>query len=167
LLPDEVLDVTYEFRYYAPETDVIGPQVTLNGQTYDTLTRAASVTGATWYDHIGSEIKEYSPYNSSWRAYDGEPGTVAQAPDGLAADCDNNDHYDLPYSNNSYEQGVGANCGPNGWNLTNGIRTIRIQTTAGSYQTRFGNVIGDTAIPKSTAYIMVMRWMLSWDERPA
>lgn len=165
LLADEVLDVTYEFRYYAPENDVVGPQVTLNGVVYDTVTRASSVTGERWYNDIGNLIGEYSPYNSSWRAYDGELGTVAQAPNGNAADCDNANHYNLAYLNNSYQRGIGANCGPTGWNLGAGIRSLRIQTTAGSYQTRFGSAVGDNPIPKTADYIMTMRWMLSWEER--
>lgn len=162
-LADEVLDVTYEFRYYAPENDVLGPQVTLNGETYDTITRAADVTGLRWHSSIGSAIGEWSQYTSDWAAFDGELGAVDQSPSGLSAYADNVNHYNLTYQNNSYERVIGCNIGPTGWNLANGIRCLRIMTTAGAFQTRFGKVGGgDETIPKDSSYTMVMQWLISW-----
>lgn len=162
LLPDEVLDVTYEFRYYAPEEDIYGPQATLNGVVYDTITRPALATSSIWYQFIGSQIEEYSPFTSSWQAWSGELGTVTQTPSGTASNADTSNHYTLGYLNNSYEVVVGANLGSTGWNPPGGIRSIHIQTTAGAFQTRFGAVGTDATIPKDGNYVMVMRWLLNW-----
>jgi hypothetical protein len=119
-LIDEMLEVTYELRYYAPTADVTTPSVTLNGVTYDTVTRAANVTASAWSSGIGSEIG-VSKSTTGWRAYDGVIGTVLTAPSGNIANCDTANQYDSGYSNNSYQQQVNCPAGSTGWNLGAGV----------------------------------------------
>jgi len=160
-LADEIMDVTYELRYYPPLSDVYNT-VTLNGVVYDTVTRAAEVTNNRWSVNIGDAIGQYSPFVSSWRAYDGALGTITQSPSGNPADHNAGDQYDEGYSNNSYQIVMMSPTGALGWNLGAGIRCIRIQTTAGMYQTSFAAQSGGATIPKTTGFTMVMGWTLSW-----
>ena len=164
-LADELLDVTYELRYYPPLVDVTSPQVTLDSVVYDTITRAASVTGDRWSASIGSKIGEYSNHVSDWLAYDGNIGTILTAPSGVSANCDNASQYNSAYVNNSYQIQINSNTGSTGWNLGAGIRSIRFRTTAGDYQTQFNAAVGGATIPKTAAYTMTMSWIIGWTEK--
>lgn len=158
---DEFLNVSYELRYYAPTVDVLGPQVILDGITYDTKTRAANVTGADWSSGIGSAIGARASYG--WTAYDDVIGTVLTGPNGVAANADNNSQYNSGYSSNSYEIEMNCNVGSSGWNLGSGIKSILIPTMAGDYQTQFD---GSQTIQKTVLYEMSMKWTISWAELP-
>ena len=160
---DELLEVAYELRYYSPTTDILLPQVTLDGVVYDTITRAANVTGAIWSSGIGSAIGVVKS-NLNWDAWDGDIGTVLTGPNGSSANCDTSNQYNSAYSSNSYQLQLNCPAGSTGWNLGLGIRSIRIQTTAGDYQTQFTANPGGTRIPKTTAYTMLMSWTISWAE---
>ena len=166
-LPDEMLDITYQMRYYPPLIDVTG-QVTLDGILYDYIVRAAEVTnGGAWGQNIGSQIGQYSATTLDWAAYDGDLGTLEQSPSGISAACDNANQSNMAYSNNSYEQQVLSTCGPTGWIPSSdlGIRSIRIKTTAGWFQTQFNAVTGGARIPKTIDKVMQMVWKLGWVEK--
>ena len=163
-LIDELLEILYELRYYAPIADVNGPQVTLNGIVYDTITRASEVTSNAWSAGIGSAMGQLSTGINDWTAYDGVLGTVLQAPNGIVANCDNANQYNSAYVNNSYEIQMNCATGSTGWNLGAGIRSIRIKTTAGNYQTQFDSNPGGNRIPKTTSFTMLMSWTLAWAE---
>jgi hypothetical protein len=163
---DEMLDVTYELRYYSPTEDVIGPQVTLNGIVYNTKTRAANATSATaWAFNIGSAMGRIASYG--WNAYDDILGTVLQSPSGVSSGCDTNNQYNSEYASNSYEIEVNCPCGSTGWNLGSGlgIRSLLVLTTAGYYQTEFAAVGTGDSIPKTVEFRMLMNWTLGWTER--
>jgi len=164
-LEDELLDITYELRYYIPAGDILGPQVTLNGIVYNTLTRAARVTDAYWGQHIGERMGQFSEVNADWLAFDGAIGTLLTDPNGISAECNNSDAYNTAYSNNSYHIRMNILCGGAGWVLDNGIRCIRISTTAGYYQTQFTAVGTADSIPKTTEHQMYMQWALHWAEK--
>ena len=160
-LSDEILDVSYELRYYPPTSDVTSPAVTLNGITYNTLTRAAEVNTSHWSTGIGSKIG-YRSGTNFWAAYDGAAGTVLQNPSGTSKDLSPT-LYNATYSNNSNELVIEcAVLWANG-NLTNGIRTIRLRTTAGSYQTQYTAVGTGDSIPKTTSHNMLLKWLISWE----
>jgi len=163
-LSDEILEVSYELRYYAPTVDVTTPSVVLDGITYDTVTKACRVTDSVWSSSIGNRIGVL-PSSLLWDAWDGAIGTVLTTPNGNQADCDTNGQYNSAYSANSYEMQVNCPTGSTGWNLGAGIRCIRIRTTAGEYQTSFTANPGGATIPKSIAYTMLMSWTLSWAEK--
>jgi len=163
-LADEILELTYDFRYYPPLGDVLNT-VTLNGVTYNTTTRAVAVTGAQWSAFIGQRIGEYAANSNSWSAHDGELGAISAAtPLGVSVGLGNQDQYNEAYSGGSNQIVMVAQCTPSGWNLGSGIRCLKIDTTAGSYQTRFGSNPGDLRIPKTNLFTMQMKWVLGWAE---
>lgn len=164
-LADEALDVSYELRYYPPLIDVAGPQVTLAGVVYDTLTRAASVTGDGWSYYIGDKIGYYHQTNTDWYATDGVIGTILTGPSGVVSNTNAAIYTNRAYANNSYEQEVNIQIVSADWNLGSGIRSMHIATKAGYYQTQFSAAAGGATIPKSIAYGMSMDWTLSWAEK--
>ena len=166
-LADEILDVTYELRYYAPTSDKTGPQVTLDGTVYNTTTRAAYVTSVAWSQDIGAAIAAKGGTSYYWTAYDDVLGAVTTGPSGLTANPDTSSPTTSGYSNNSFEVAINISCGPSGWNLGSGIRSIRIYSTVGAFQTQFSAASGGATIPKNSNYTMTMSWMLSWGARPA
>jgi len=162
---DEYLDVSYELRYYPPLNDVVEdtPTLILNGVGYDTVTRASQVT-SNIATRIGTKMGVYVTATGDWNAWDGEIGAITGTPVGNSASCDNTNHTNGTYNNGTYQVTMTANCGPTGWNLGAGIRSIRIMTAAGNFQTRFGAHSGDATIPKTSAYTMALTWTLSWGE---
>lgn len=159
-LADELLDVQYELRYYPPDIDVVLPQIELNGVTYDTISRAAEVNSEFWYNGIGNKIVANDTNN--WTAFSGNIGTVLQNPSGTSDGNNNGSVGTAAYSNNSYEIDVHANVLSTDWNIVGGIRSIRLRTTAGSFQTEFSSNPGAATIPKTNAYTMFMEWRLNW-----
>jgi hypothetical protein len=158
---DEWLDVTYQLRYYPPLEDVEGT-ITLDGVVYDTLTRASVVN--TSADKIGLAIGILTGPGApvTWRAYDGNIGTVLQAPSGTSDLNDNSDQFNQTYINNSYETDIKVDAGIAGWNLGAGIRSIQIVTNAGAFQTQFNAQSGGATIPKDIDHFMDLTWRLSW-----
>ena len=164
-LVDEYLDMTYELRYYAPEYDVFVPNAcNLNGDDFDITIRASSV-GTVLALYIGSKMGQVSTLNSDWNVWDGDLGTVEQAPNGLSASCTNDDQYDLAYQNNSYAQDMQCDCGASGWNLTGGFRSMRIRTTAGNWQIRFEKSSDGTKVQKDASFTMAFTYRLHWAAR--
>jgi hypothetical protein len=162
-LVDEMLEVTYELRYYAPTVDVTrSAGVTLNGVDYDVTTRAAAVTGSFWYNSIGSQMG-YAGADTDWRCYDGNISAVTSGPSGTSA-LFAGSWANGAYSNNSYQMEISANCTSGGWNLGGGIRSIAWATTAGRYQTEFSATTGGATIPKTSSYTMAMKFEISWAE---
>lgn len=165
-LADELLDVTYELRYYSPSGDTSGPTVTLDGVNYDTVTRASNAGSAQWYNIIGSEVSILTPSVADYTAYDGALGAETSEPSGTNTNMVLGSISASAYSNNSYERDINAICGSTGWNLGSGIRSIRIRTAGGAYQTSFTSNPGGNTIPKTSSYTMNMQWTISWAERP-
>lgn len=73
-LADEVLDVTYTLRIYAPSADVIGT-TTISGVNYDYIVRAAYVGNWSLYNKAVSSV-------TSAEAYTGTIGTQLGTPSG-------------------------------------------------------------------------------------
>jgi hypothetical protein len=164
-LNDEVMQVQYELRYYPPLGDLAGT-ITLNSVVYNTITRAVNVTAMS--DHIGRQMGQISVGDADWSAYDGLLGDIDDpTPNGVSAACDNSSQFNLAYVGLSYSIDMQCDCGPTGWNLgAPGIRTIRIRTTAGDFQTQFGEdpgALGNT-IPKDINFTMSLVWRLGWSE---
>jgi len=158
-LSDEFLDITYELRYYAPTVDVDGPQVVLDGVTYDTKTRAANVTSSLQSFNIGTKMGVVTG-RGGWKSYSGTIGTVLLGPNGTGIDCGNDSQYNSSYLDNSYEIQVNCSAASAGWNQD--IRSILITTTAGQFQTEFTSNPGGLAIPKTASYSMLMNWTFGW-----
>ncbi len=164
---DEWLDVTYELRYYPPLADINQNNVDIDGVLYNVITRASRVNGATeWGERIGLEMSEHSSFLIDWQAYDGNIGLITQAPTGTPAPCDNFDQQNQAYSNDTFQRLVFSDTGPTGWNLVGGeIRSLRIMTTAGEFQSQYNQVVGDEGIPKTVNETMQMKWTIGWTEQ--
>ena len=162
-LPDEVMQVQYELRYYPPLSDVLGT-VTLNGTVYDTVTRAALV--AQWGENIGIQMGVWSTSSVNWKAYDGLLGTIEQNPNGLNEDNDNTAQFNHAYGNNNFYVDMQCDCGVGGWILAAGIRSIAITTNAGFFQTQFTAQGTGNTIPKTlNDFSMSLVWRLAWSEK--
>jgi hypothetical protein len=160
---DELLDVTYEMRYYPPLTDAIN-SVTLNGVDYTTTTRASIVTNDMWSKNIGMLITYYSAASGYWLAYDGNIGTITQAPSGNSQDPTTGNPYAVAYSNNSYARRIGDSVGTSDWVLGAGIRSLTLNTKAGAYQTQLAATVGGATVPKTTLHTMIFEWVINWAE---
>ena len=160
-LADELLDVTYEMRYYPPIADITSPSITLNSVIYDTITRAAEVNGSAWQDKIGTIMAAYDVAN--WLVYDGNIGTQLQNPSGTSTGLTNSAFANETYSDNSYERVMSVQMPIQDGNLVSGIRSVRIRTAGGSFQTQFGSNPGGNTIPKDSNYNMLLKWKIAWD----
>ena len=159
---DEILDMTYQLRYYPPLTDVEGT-VALNGVNYDTVLRAANVSASPGDGGIGSAFSKIGGIND-WDAYDGALGAINQGPSGTSVNCDNGNQFNLAYQNNSYSIDMQCDCGPSGWILpaSAGIRCLIIPTSGFSFQCSFSSNPGGTTIPKDANFTMSFVWRMSW-----
>lgn len=164
---DELLDMTYEIRYYPPETPVVVTNaVTLNGVDYDVSLSTVNAPGAR-ASSIGNSIGEFSPDSSYWAAYDGTSGGLADStPNGASANCDNANQFNLTYQGNTYQIDMQCDCGPTGWNLGSFIRTIRFTTTVHDYQAEFSESADQPSpgdpIPKDANFTMQFVFRLGW-----
>jgi hypothetical protein len=162
-LLDEIMQVQYELRYYPPLVDTLGT-VTFDGVLYNTISRASQVTS--WGEGIGQKMGVWTGTPTHWTAYDGEIGTIEQAPFGVDADADSLGQLNLTYQNNSFNVDMQIDIGPTGFNLTNGIRSIWIATNAGFFQTQFTeDQTVDGTIPKDITFTMSLIWRLGWGEK--
>ena len=165
----ELLDVTYQLRYYPPLVDVTG-DITVDGVLYNYILRAAEATDtAAWASNIGAAMGQVSLFTSDWSAYDGDiSADIDGLPSGLSAACDNADQFNIPVGSPPYTVGMGVNCGSTGWNLVAFLRSLRIKTTAGNYQIQFtadaGEATAGDPIPKDTNFTMAGQFNLTWAE---
>lgn len=142
VLADEILDVTYELRLYPPLTDVTQTVSITGSASHNVITRAAAVTGGTWYYFIGNGMS-FDPYGGSqMTARSGDIGTIGGWPSGTAGYSGS--PWTNAYINNSLYRTGGANFGLTQANF-GGIRSISWYSSLGSYQTQFDPVINKTA----------------------
>lgn len=164
---DEYLDVSYELRYYPPDSDVTG-QVTIDSLVYDYTLRASEVNSATyWGEIVGVHaMGEHCVATTDWQAYDGNIGSVIQTPTGSTAPIDDPSNV----SNNayvplSYKRVMVASIGPTVWNLGAGIRSVRFRTTGGTFQIQFDRDPGGETIPKTSGETMEWQLSIAWAEK--
>ena len=165
-LADEILDVSYELRYYPPLADSDGT-ILLDGVNYDTKTRASEVNNTTyWAENIGEQLGVENLLPNAFTAYDGDIGSITQSPSGLTDDIEG-----VPlaaaYLNNSFQLDIQASCGINGWLPTGDIRCVTCTLKGGRYQTRFTATDGPNIggpVPKTNLQTMSLTWQLAWIE---
>lgn len=158
-LPDEILDVTYQMRYYPPTGDQTG-SVTLDGNSYNYIIRAANVTSpSSWAQYIGQEVGAVAG-TDKWVAYSGDiSADITGQPSGTTAQCDNSNQTEEAYSVGSFQRTCVCNTGPNGWNVVGGIKSLLMQTTLGQYQMSF-----DPVVPKTTGKLMGIGLTVGWGQ---
>lgn len=165
LLADEVLDVTYELRLYAPTVDRV-ESLDINGTTHTVTTRAIGVTDLFWSGYfldgyIGGQVKATHDYFGYFNAsyglvpvtsslIPGNSGSAyARLPSGLFSDG---------YTGNKTVTG-GQVLGLNDANLTGGIGRVEVRTVnLGVYQMHFS-----PAIPKTSSHTLRLNIAVSWD----
>lgn len=164
---DEMLDVTYEFRFYPRLTDVIG-EITLGGNiggTYDYVMRAAKVTQANsssgWLVSVSGRSMGSSVTPI---AYSGDIAAITSGPSGASSPADS--VTGLAYEANSRERKFTAVWGPNRGNATGGLRSFLVNMGIGTFQFRVGLQGTDAPIPKTDQDELSLTFMHSWGRRP-
>ena len=143
ILSDEILDISYTVRIYAPTTDATG-QITLGGNiggTYDWIARACRVTTDGYYGYIGWALNRSASYIGYAYAYQGPIGDITKAP---ASSVPHVTHNIVPYVQNSFTAKSVVNVDTYQGNFVGGIRSITLCLGWGEYQMQF-----DPAIPKT------------------
>ena len=143
ILSDEILDISYTVRVYAPTTDATG-QITLGGNiggTYNWIARASQVTTNGDYIPKGWCVSRQASYTGYAIVYQGPIGDITQEPSGNASYVTQDS---VPYVQNSFTAKSAVSVGAAQGNLVGGIRSITICLGWGEYQMQF-----DPAIPKT------------------
>ena len=165
VLSDESLDVTYEFRYYAPGSDVTGSIVATGsiGGTYDYTMRAANVTLNAnsdifgWSLPVGQNAPVFN--SSSFRAYSGAIGPVTGSPSGTEVALSGVSP--RSYANGSFVLDWDVNALAPNANIAGGIKSMMVKLGIGTYQIEF-----TPAIPKTATDVVQLTLRLSWARRP-
>jgi len=164
VLSDEVLDVTYEHRVFAPASDVMG-NITITGVgSVATTTRASNVTSnSAWTG--GASLGGIGPSVAFHTVHSGAIGAVTGQPSGSQSGATS--AVLNAYSNNSYQRSGVITFGLNEGNI-GGIRSLlatfgdRLGGFAlGTIQTEFG-----TIIPKTAAQTLTLNVNHVWSRRP-
>lgn len=163
VLSDESLEVTYEFRYYAPPSDVTGTIVATGniGGTYDYILRPANVS--TLSGSVGWTLpsgQTLSGTNSSgYRALNGDIGPITGLPSGTGGDMSN--PASASYTSGSFVLDRIITATAAQANLSGGVRSMQLKLGVGMYQIQF-----DPPIPKTSVDVIQLTLRLSWARRP-
>lgn len=157
-LPDELIDVTYELRMYAPTADVVGT-FNVDADTHAYVLRAASVTA--WGTSAIYDIMSVGATNTpNVVAFDGDIAAVTASPSGsnlggASATFD-------AYANNSYKRDFRASFALAQGNDPGGIKSFLIVAYGiGVYQF---NV--DPTIMKTSSDVLTIDGSYSWARKP-
>jgi len=171
ILSDEILEVVYELRIYAPEDDVNdsinddGPA----GTSHATVTRAANVTsghnttgwgvGGTGPSARTGANMALSTSGSSVKVYNGNLGSITSEPSGTSSSVGSsvrttNDSY----VTDSHERTATIELELDIANLTDGISAVFYKfNSGGAWQTSF-----DPAIPKTSDDQLTLGFKVTW-----
>lgn len=161
ILPDESLNVIYEFRYYGPPVDVTGSIVATGniGGTYDYILRAASFSSFGVNSWLLPQAQTANSGAGNNTAYSGDIGPQTGIPSGTTSNIGN--AASEPYVSGSFYldrvQQVSAALG----NFGGGLRSMRLHIGIGVYQIQF-----DPPIPKTNVDVVSLTLRLSWGRRP-
>lgn len=122
-LADEVLDVTYTLRMYAPELDVTGT-TTISGVNYDYIVRAANAGSWSLGSGAASSV-------SSAKAYTGTIGTQLGTPSGSSGDAATRTF--ATYVVGTHTRTATIFWDLNNGNLSGGIRSVYLSFGNNSY----------------------------------
>ena len=166
VLADEILEVTYKFRYYVAEADKTG---TVNG--YDYTLRAANATqinasesaggpgswGLASYGFLGGVASTYGFPASE--VYAGAIGTITGNPSG-ATSRDTGRTSIGSYGSGNYYRDFTCSYGLAAGNVAGGIMSIRAAHYVGSIQVQF-----DPVIPKDNTKLLTFTFRHRWARR--
>ena len=162
---DEILEVTYEFRYYPPLEDSTGSvEFTGNiGGTYNWILRTANVNqttttqngnGQSWTLQGSSQIQVNTSSSSGLRTYTSDIGPVTGTPSGSALSSNGMTHL----SSSGTEATFRATMGLDSHNHS--IRSIRSRMGICEFQIQF-----DPPIPKTPDDVLQLDFQISWGRR--
>jgi len=163
VLADEVLDVTYEFRYYVPTADDNG-SVVLNGVTYYYLSRAAEADNTAYWSNTASG-KTQGLVNGIL-TYSGGLGAITALP--TSASGTGGTNVVASYVGSSYSRSLTATWGLSQGNAAGGIGAIGIRFGIGGYQVGFyeSDLTTLKPIPKTASNTLNLTFSYSWGRRP-
>ncbi len=161
VLSDETLDVSYEFRYYAPTADWSG-SVTLGSVSYSVTGRASNV--ATQSNSTGWNISTEGNSSAvgattSCIAYNGTIGSIASLPSGTSGASSSASS--SAYSAGSHVRDSTVEWALSSGNLSGGITAAAFKLGVGFYQFGF-----TPAIPKDSTKVLSLVVRHSWARRP-
>lgn len=156
VLSDEVLDVTYELRFYISEADV-NFNVEISGVTYACVARPANLNEdiSTQIGSLEIGVNGQGRANGV-RAFETQVlGSVTSQPAGL-------DNYPLPYANSAYVNGTRyretvVTAGLNDGNFPSGLGAIRADNTFCDWQINF-----TPKIPKDATKVLTLTLRSAW-----
>lgn len=161
VLPDEILDVTYELREYISTADVLGTFVS-GGVTYNTVCRPSEINTP---GQLGSVLRRSTngePFNID--AYSGALGSITAAPSGSSYwIIYNNDATKDPYTPGQRHLDVSTTAPVGQANYgAGGIKAFRLGSYLHKYQMSFLDSSGN-GIPKVVGQKMSVKFRFSWD----
>lgn len=138
VLADEVLDVTYELRLYPPLVDVTGSFVVSGSGTHNYTLRAAFVTSNIRWGYYLGGVASMSHRDDELDVWNGNMGTITSGPSGSGAGTGLSN---AAYGNNNLYRDASGSFGLNYGNLVGGIKSVRYETTLGSFQYQIDPII--------------------------
>lgn len=163
ILADEILDVTYEFRFYAPEADATGsvtdPETLVD---HNWTGRASSVTSAVLWEigNNGRSMRYAGITGADARAFDGAIQAVTLAPSGVASNS--SARTPAAYSNGNHYVDLEVLFGLNQANFTPaGVGAVQFRLGIGTYQIGF-----DPKPLKTVDDELKVTARVSWSRRP-
>ena len=160
VLSDEILDVSYEIRVYAPTEDVTFDVDITGSGTHSCLLRSAAVTSYYW---SCDNLFTVGAYNSFvCQPYNGAIGTVTEFPSGSGSD--NTGAIVAPYANNSLKRAMQFKWDLAAGNLAGGCKSLLLHSagynTLGAYQIQL-----TPNIMKDATMRLTLNFELSWTRR--
>jgi hypothetical protein len=171
VLGDEVLDIYYSMRIYPPTLDETY-QINIGGETYNCISRAASVTSTLHWGVPNERVLFTSlPGGVGVTTTNGLIGAITGSPSGNSVSFSSSASItNLGYVNNSLQQDATFNWGLDQGNLPGGIRSVHYQTLVGAYQTQFTRTTprddGTTTIDKDNTKVLSIGFRVGWGRRP-
>ena len=157
VLADEQLEVTYQLRFYMPESDAVA-SIMMGAGSHDTTTRSAYVTQLNktvgWWPSWMPFVSERPDGNV---AYTGAIGAITSFPGGSYLGEANSYTADAYGHNNFYRD---FNYTFNAGTATGAIRSLLTQTPLSCFQTEY-----DPVLNKVAAELIVFKQRVSWARR--
>ncbi|KQQ60166.1 hypothetical protein ASF84_05520 [Pseudomonas sp. Leaf127] len=158
VLADEILQVSYQIRYYAPTVDVSG-SLSINGGTVNWVSRAAAANSEQYWRGAGYISEALSTDGLYVRAFDGEINALTTgSPAGASAQ--RSSVLDTAYSAGSYARAGTVTWGIADANFATGIKSVLVKKGIGSYQIGFS-----TPIMKTNTQTLTLTFTHSWARR--
>lgn len=157
VLADEVLDVTYELRSYAPLTDSAPAVVNISGTNYTFVIRSAYATSVEAWAPENQAVGHASDSvgNFGQVVYNGSIGSITSSPSGSSSNRTTVSN--SAYANNSYQRDMTAVWDLNQGNVAGGITALHFYTTLGAFQMSVS-----PGIPKDLSKVLTMNFRVSW-----